>query len=359
MSKPIPVQNLYYLLSYAWNDKLRTGDLDKITDEQCPDLANFFAQVLGQAVHQLIRRGLDRNYVTHHELTPQLKGRIDFAASAKRQTWIQGRMHCSYDDLSHDVLHNQIIHSTLRLLIVSKTLKKENRTLLHDQLDWFKHVTLIRVTPRTFRRVQLHRNNRSYQFILHLCELVYASLLPEHQNNGDRQFKRIEENEQVMPYIFEQFILAFAKRHYPEASIGRPYIQWLADYHTEGTSSLLPRMETDVIIDWPERKLIIDCKYYKQAFTKRQYGGQDSPEVEKFKTNNLYQIFAYLVNKREEAGWEHVEGMLLYPTTTDDFRHDFSLAGNRVQAASIDLNQNWKTIETNLKTLLTIELQVS
>ncbi len=359
MKSPIPVQNLYYLLSYAWDDRLKTVELEKITDEQCPDLANFFAQVLGRGVHRLIRRGLDRDYIAQHELTSLLRGRIDFTSSAKRQTWERAKMHCSYDDLSCDVLHNQILYSTLRLLYANKSLSKASKVLLKNHLEAFRGVSLVRITPRIFKRVQLHRNNRSYQFLLHLCELVHASLLPEHLQNESnevsrcRQFRRIEENEKVMPYIFESFILNFARRHFPEAKSGRPNIYWLADYYSEQSEGVLPRMETDVTMAWRERKLIIECKYYKEAFARSRYSeSSDVPEVQKLKTNNLYQVFAYLMNKRQVAGWENVEGLLLYPTTVDDFRYELSLSGSRLQVVSINLNQHWKKIEVDLVNII-------
>lgn len=355
MSVAIPVQNLYYLLSYAWDSRLPKSTLENITDSHCPDLAHFFTRILTARLQPLIRRGLDRSYLVYEELTPQPKGRIDFTASAKRQTWHQGKLHCSYDDLSRNVLHNKIIKTTLLLLYRKTKLEKELQLTLHQQLEWFQEVDTIHVSPRSFRRIQWHRNNREYEFILHICELIHASLLPEHHKTGKRKFRRIEENEKLMAGLFERFILAFAKKHFPDAGTGRPHIVWDAQFHSKGAEQFLPRMETDVTMTWTDRKLIIDCKYYKDAFTSRSYG--DSSPIKRFRTGNLYQIFSYLINQRRHEGWEHVEGMLLYPTTTEDFCHDFSLSGHRVQVASINLNQNWQQLEEDLKKLLANELQ--
>lgn len=353
LSAPIPVQNLYYLLSYAWNDKLLPADIERINDSSCSNLADFFAHILTSRLQPLLRRGLDRAYVIHEELTSQPRGRLDIAASAKRQTWNYGRLHCSYDDLSHDIPHNRIIKSTLRFLVSQTNVDRKSKKALHEQLAYFSEVQTVRVTPRSFQRIQLHRNNQSYRFILHICELIHSSLLPEHDIDGKRKFQRIEENKDVMPYIFENFILAFAKRHIPKAKSHRPTFRWVADYLTEGTSSLMPIMKTDVTIEWKDsgRKLILDCKYYKHAFSKRTYS--EDQEVTRFKTDNLYQIFAYLINKRQASGWQNVEGMLLYPTTTENFNHDLSVSGNRLQVVSINLNQNWKEIEKDLINILT------
>ncbi len=352
-STAIPVKNLYYLLSYAWSDKLEESELENIDDLKCPDLASFFAKVLTNRLAPLIRRGLDRAYTTHEELTSQPRGRIDFTASAKRQTWDHGKMHCSYSEFTHDVPHNRILKSTLLLLYRDTTLSTELKKTLHRQFDAFAEVKLVPTTPRSFHRIQLHRNNREYRFLLHLCELIHASLLPEHDNSGRRKFRRIEENKKVMPYIFESFILAFAKKHLTNATSHRPTIKWLADYHKESSANLMPTMNTDVTIEWNTgRKLILDCKYYKNAFSSRTYA--EDKEVTRFKTNNLYQIFAYLMNKREDTGWGNVEGMLLYPTTTNDFNESMTLQKkHRLQICSVNLNQPWQDIEAQLTQLLT------
>ena len=350
----IPVQNLYYLLSYAWNERLSESELEGIDERQCPDLSTFFAQVLTRRLQPLLNRGLDRAYTSHEECTSQPRGRLDFTASAKQVTWLTGQMYCSYDELTHDTRHNQILKATLFLLYREADLTKELKNTLHQQIKCFHSVRRISVTPRSFQRIQLHRNNREYRFLLHLCELIHASLLPEHDENGRRKFKRIEENASVMPYLFENFILSFANRHLKETKCHRPSIQWLAEYHTESSKQLMPTMKTDVTIEWltTGRKLILDCKYYKEAFSSQSFG-DTSKSVTRFKTNNLYQIFAYLINKREVAGWETVEGMLLYPTTTEDFHESMQLLGrHRLQICSINLNQDWQLIKAQLLNLL-------
>lgn len=157
-----------------------------------------------------------------------------------------------------------------------------------------------------------------------------------------------------MPYVFENFILNFAQRHLHDAKSHRPSFKWIADYHSEQAERLMPTMMTDVTIEWKSgRKLILDCKYYKHAFSVRSY--QDNEEVERLKTNNLYQIFSYLMNARlHKQGWEQVEGMLLYPTTMDDFHHDMTLSKqHRMQVCSINLNQHWSNIEAQLMQILT------
>ena len=219
---------------------------------------------------------------------------------------------------------------------------KDSRKRLAQNMEAFHEVCDLRVTPRDFHRVQLHRNNRAYRFILHLCELIHASLLPDKSQDGTRRFRDFTRDEKVMAKIFEDFVRNFANRHLSEAKVSAMHIDWCASDHAEGSSGMLPRMITDATVAWPDRKLILDCKYYQEALVSRF-------DALRFRSDNLYQLHAYLTNKAVEPGWENVEGMLLYPSNGYRFDHLFTLhSRHRIRVSTIDLQQAWPNIETNL-----------
>ena len=56
----IPIQNIYYLLCYAWNN-LEEKDLIDIKSIQSTNLADLFAKVLISGITHLLKRGIDRN----------------------------------------------------------------------------------------------------------------------------------------------------------------------------------------------------------------------------------------------------------------------------------------------------------
>ncbi len=346
MATAIPIANLYYLLAYAWDHRLGESELVNVDADSCPDLNNLFARILANATHHLVRRGLDRSYVPFEEETPRIRGRIDFSASEKYLTRTRGKLICIYDELSPDVLHNQIVKATIRLLRNDQRVHADSRKRLAQTLDAFQEVGDIRVTPRHFHQVQLHRNNRAYRFILHLCELIHASLLPDKSHGGARRFRDFTRDENIMSDVFEKFVRNFACRHLPESKVSAMHIDWRASDFGEGTSAMLPCMRTDVTVAWPDRKLILDCKYYQEALVSRY-------DALRFHSGNLYQIHAYLLNKAAEPGWEGVEGMLLYPSNGYRFDHAFTLHGrHRIRVATIDLQQTWMKIEVELLGLL-------
>ena len=348
MATTIPITNLYYLLAYAWDHKLSEAELVTINADACPDLNNLFAKILANATHQLVRRGLDRSYVPFEEETPRIRGRIDFSASEKIQSRTRGKLVCIYDELCPDVLHNRIVKATLRVLRNDPRVHKNSRKGLAQSVEAFHEVGELRVTPRHFHRVQLHRNNRAYRFILHLCELIHASLLPDKSQDGSRRFRDFTRDEKIMAKIFEDFVRNFASRHLAGPEVSAMHIDWRASEYGESTFAILPRMITDVTVAWADRKLILDCKYYKEALVSRY-------DALRFRSENLYQLNAYVTNKAIEPGWENVEGVLLYPSNGYDFDHTFTLHDkHRIRVVTLDLKNAWQQIQSNLLMLLVI-----
>ena len=346
MTTAIPIANLYYLLAYAWDHRLNEAELTAVDAGSCPDLNNLFARILANATHQLVRRGLDRTYMPVEDETPRIRGRIDFSASEKALARTRGKLICHYDELSPDVLHNQVVKATLRLLRNDQRVHPESRKKLAHALQAFHEVRDIMVVQHHFHRIQLHRNNRAYRFILHLCELIHASLLPDKSISGTRKFRDFTRDERVMASVFEKFVRNFAHRHLPGATVSAMVIDWRATQASSETARLLPSMKTDVTVAWQDRRLILDCKYYQEALVSHY-------DAMRFHPGNLYQLHAYLTNKAGDTGWENAEGMLLYPSSGYHLDHSFTLHNrHRIRVATIDLKLAWPAIEANLIELL-------
>ena len=104
----------------------------------------------------------------------------------------------------------------------------------------------------------------------------------------------------------------------------------------------MPRMETDVCLQCSGRAIILDTKFYSQALKAGGFG------TSKLDPANLYQLFTYLRQRASEPGWEHAEGILLYPRTTRDFAVEFTTHGHRIRALTLDLVQPWQRIHARL-----------
>jgi len=104
-------------------------------------------------------------------------------------------------------------------------------------------------------------------------------------------------------------------------------------------------MKTDITIQKKDSKLIIDTKYYNDIY-------QYNFNVPKFKSNNLYQIYTYINNYKPINQSESVEGMLLYPSTHSQIRNEKMIGGKKIKINTINLNQDWSSIESELINLI-------
>lgn len=340
----VPIQNIYYLLCYAW-DKLEEGSAVDVSADDTADLQSLFARVLVSGTEHLLKRGLDRGYVTNSEDTARPRGRIDFPASVSMGSLSAGKLHCHSDELSYDILHNRILKTTLRSLATADGLDARLRQPLLGLYRRMDAVGETRITTGLFRRVQLHRNNRYYGLLMHVCQLVHESLLIDSET-GMRTFSDFTRDEEKMRALFESFIRNFCIRHFGQhCTISAKYLDWQETAGTDEDLAYVPRMRTDITMQCGARTLIIDTKYYRDAFD-RPFG------VERLKADNLYQIVMYVENRARSADGQHVEGMLLYPSVHRSFDIRPTLLGHPIRATSIDLAQHWSAIESDLTALV-------
>ena len=111
----------------------------------------------------------------------------------------------------------------------------------------------------------------------------------------------------------------------------------------EETKRYLPKMKTDVSIYIDDRKIILDAKYYQDPL-KVNY------EKEELYSSNLYQLFAYIQNSKDN---KNIEGILLYPAITKDLDLEYVIKGNTIKINTINLGlEDWRLIEERLDKIL-------
>jgi 5-methylcytosine-specific restriction enzyme subunit McrC len=352
VATPIPIRNLYYLYAYAW-DQFKFVKRVETGSDLGPDAASFFSKVLVEGCRQLFRRGVDRTYRTYEEERSQLRGRISIATTYRHNSLRRAKVWCEFDELQFDSLQNQLIKATLIKLSTHKELatgRPEHRALLQDirkttQTFDALGVTTVRPEKRLFHRIQLHRNNAFYRFLLHVCELALASMFPDHDDTGG-SFASVLDNEQAMSDLFERFVRNFYRREQTVYNVASEQIRWTLTGANVSQLHLLPMMLTDISLRSDDRTIIIDTKYYSQTLAVKR-------DTKKLHSANLFQIFAYLKNLEARPGPDaRADGILLYPTVSDvvDFRAP--IQGHVIRAKTIDLRQPWESIRENLLLVL-------
>lgn len=356
----IPIQNMYYILCYAWGMGEMRGRVN-LGVEECPSLADLLVHVLLNATDDLLRRGMAQGYTVYGDEMDGIKGKIDIGETLKRGRYRQGRIYCHYDELTSDILINQIIFSTLMNAARIKSLSCENKDRIVKTLRRMPQTRCIRITDNILNSVRLHRNNRYYHFALNVCKLLHQPALPNESVVGNRTFLDIMDDERLMNRIFEKFLMNFYKQEcrqdFPEVSRSHIHFQ-LTPYGmtfakgSDEAYALLPVMETDVTLYNPQtkKKIILEAKYYKETLVSR-YG-----EKGKIRRDHLSQILSYVMNQESDAQphTKDTRGVLVYPTvdTEIDVSYVYKKTSHIIRVSTVNLNQDWRMIEQRLKEII-------
>ncbi|MCR6547253.1 5-methylcytosine restriction system specificity protein McrC [Dehalobacterium formicoaceticum] len=339
MANEIPIRNIYYMLSYVY-DVLKEGDNVHLSNEEFDNIYDLFGKILVNGLNLLIKRGFNREYICVSDELPVLRGKIAVNDTLKRQSFILGKLSCEYDELSPNVLFNQIIKASIITLINYKELDKQIKEQLIYINRYFQEIEVIRLQKSHFSRIRYHRNNRFYKLIIDICELIYDEVLVASQK-GETIFKDfIRDNR--MAALYEKFILNFYKKELSSILVYSPIFQWEKDADFEHIGeSFLPVMRTDIVLQNEKRQLIIDAKYYTNALQIRNVG-----ETKKLISGNLYQIYTYINNSTfigEKAG------MLIYPVVDTELDFVYSIQGKKIYVKTLNLNTRWENIYGRLK----------
>ena len=324
----IPIQNIYYMLSYAFQT-LQAENYKDLATENFHNTAELCAAILDKGIGIQLKHGLRRDYVSKSESLSTLQGKLNISESIKTQTMLKKQMICTYDEFSTNIQFNQIIKSTVLLLLkanITNSRKKSLRKLLlFFSVNWNQ---------------QYNRSNQNYQMLIGMCYLVYKGLLTT-QNNGTTKLMDFFDG-QRMCRLYEKFLLEYYRKEHPELTANASQIAWQLD---DTENQMLPRMQTDIMLSKNNNILIIDAKYYSHM-TQQQYG------IHTLHSNILYQIFTYVKNKEFELrNYEHtVSGMLLYAQTDEDIipNNTYHMSGNQISVLALDLNQDFSKISRTL-----------
>jgi 5-methylcytosine-specific restriction enzyme subunit McrC len=339
----IPIKNLFFILCYAWG-RLDEGELVSASVDEVNTPQDLLARILINGSNRLLKDGLDRGYLEFAEESSSLRGKIDFSASISRLLFEQAKASTFVDELSHNILHNQILKTTLLSLSNSDLVDSKLRSELARLVRKFNGVDLIRLTASVFKRVQIHQNNSFYAFLTNVCELVYLQGTPNSEI-GNTKIRDFSRDEVKMRKVFQDFVFNFYKLNQKEYSVTSERLTWGA-HGDEDALKLLPNMYTDVSLSSPTKKIILDTKYYAEAF-QSNWGKQS------FHSPHLYQLNTYLdAAQRTSSDDRRLDGVLLYPATNDEFTFKFELRDHSITVAALDMRQDSSQITSRLLVLL-------
>ncbi len=327
--KSILIKNIYYMLSYAFQT-LNKSEYEDVAVEEFEDMHNLFAAILSKGIGFQLKQGLYREYLNRQENLTVMRGKINMPGTIRNRMAKKQILTCEYDKLSENNLLNQVLKTTVMLLLRHGSVKSEYKDDLKKKMLFFSDVDTIEPTSIRWSSIRFQRNNQNYRMLLSICQLIIEGMLLTTDKGDYRMTTFLDE--QRMCRLYEKFILEYYTKHYPKLSVSSSQIPWSLD---DGIGTMLPVMQSDIHLQMGNTVLIIDAKYYSHT-TQTQF------DKHTLHSNNLYQIFTYVKNRDYDFGKKDhkVSGMLLYAKTEEEIQPNnvYQMHGNQITVRTLDLN---------------------
>lgn len=337
------IKNIYYMLSYAFTTLEQNGYED-VAAEKFENIHNLFAAILAKGIGRQLKQGLYKEYINKKDTIAVVRGKINMPTTIHNRLERKPILTCEYDELSENNLLNQIIKTTIMLLLRHANVRQEHKSDLKKEMLFFSNVDTIDPSMIRWPTIRFQRNNKTYRILISLCRLILEGMLLT-TDSGEYHLASFVD-EQRMNRLYEKFILEYYIKECPQVTARASQIPWALD---DGLGTMLPIMQSDITLTKDDEVLIIDAKYYTHT-TQSQY---DSHTLH---SGNLYQIFTYVKNMEAKFGGvpHRVSGMLLYAATDEAIQPDSSyvMSGNRISAKTLDLNQPFEKIAEQLNSIV-------
>lgn len=338
-NKSILINNIYHMLSYAFQT-LNQETYDDVAVESFDEMYNLLAAILAKGIGLQLKQGLYREYISRQEELPVMRGKINMQGTIKNKLAHERVLTCDFDELSENNTLNQILKTTVMLLLRNGKVQAKYKDDLKKKMLYFSNVDVIEPTGIKWSSIRFQRNNQTYRMLVSICQLIIEGMLIT-TDAGDYRLASFVD-EQRMCRLYEKFILEYYSRHYPTLSVSASQIPWALD---DGVGTMLPVMQSDIHLQRGNTVLIIDAKYYSHT-TQVQF------DKHTLHSNNLYQIFTYVKNRSYQFGEEEntVSGMLLYAKTEEEIQPDnvYQMHGSQISVKTLDLNLTFSEIAAQM-----------
>lgn len=341
--KSILINNIYHMLAYAFQT-LNQENYNDVAVESFDEMYDLLAAILAKGIGVQLKQGLYREYINRREELTVMRGKINMPGTIKNRLAHERVLTCEFDELSENNLYNQILKTTVMLLLRNAKVKTEYKNDLKKKMLFFSNVDMLEPTSIKWSVIRFQRNNQTYRVLISICQLIIEGMLIT-TDAGDYRLASFVD-EQRMCRLYEKFILEYYSRHYPKLTVSVSQIPWSVD---DGIRTMLPVMQSDIHLQMGNIVLIIDAKYYSHT-TQTQY------DKHTLHSNNMYQIFTYVKNRDYDFGDEEhkVSGMLLYAKTEEEIQPDnvYQMHGNQITVRTLDLNLPFTEIAEQLNTIV-------
>ncbi len=117
------------------------------------ELLDLFAKILINGTRMLLKRGIEKSYVSETLELAGVKGKLEMGPTLKSGLLFKQRTVCSIDEFSGNILSNQILLTTLYRLLRTCDLNPDLKKQLKSLIWLFSGIQTIELSNRLFSQV--------------------------------------------------------------------------------------------------------------------------------------------------------------------------------------------------------------
>ncbi len=356
----IPVRNIWLLMLYASRlyrefPSTRTFDVEENPD----DIPNLVAEILTRAVERRIRRNLTLEFHRSRADLTRVRGRIDALRTERRSLLRQGKIACSFEELTTNTPRNRLVKAALNKLrgsVSNEPLGRRCRNLaavlgragVADESS-------AGIRSRSLRGALANsRANAEDRRMLAAAELAFRLSLPT-EDPGRTHLPAPGNDEKWARDLFEAAVGGFYSTVLAPCGWSvrpRKWIRWPIEERTKTSriDEIMPQMQTDIVLDSPpadehgrRHRIVIDTK-----FTSILKPGHRRPLT--LDRGHIFQMYAYLMSQESDSdpGSLDSSGLLLHPSVGEDVDESVVIQGHQVRFATVDLATDSTAIRARL-----------
>ncbi len=331
------VRNIYYMLCYSfYGERLNEKEEANLGEEAFDNVYNLFSILLCLLLKKQVKKGVYKNYNYYTDDINYIKGKINISETIKANNLSNKKIVCEFDEYDENCLLNKVIKTAMYYLIKSSKIGSNTKDELKKILLYFSKVDVIDIKTIKWDSIKFNRNNISYKYIVDLCRLILEGLIVS-DKKGNNKYKEFLDDNRVSA-IYESFIREYYRKHYPQLNASSRKINI-----NPTNISNIPTLKTDITLEYDNRMLIIDAKFYSKILRDGIFGSKV------ISNNNLNQVFVY-VHSQDPLTTGNVKGMLLYAQTVDEPVIDikYPMIGHDIFIRTLDMNSIWDNITERL-----------
>jgi 5-methylcytosine-specific restriction enzyme subunit McrC len=265
--------NLFKLFEYTENvvPNFGTGDVQAETGDSLWDI---FAKTFIKKTMYLIHTGLYRTYVSKTEEITAIRGRLLITQNIRSPQKFRTKHWCEFDELSYDILENQLVLYCASLLV-----KYVNNSKIKQELIRIKNIVLsqnvtlkLQFSLTDANLIVINRMNKKYESIFSYCKLILQKLAYKKFDNDGKI--TIPDFTISMWDLFEKFVNKSLIKEYGKKGFDVTFQEKtknilvpILDYDTTDKKYGKPsRIEPDNTLSSKDKeKLILDTKWKKKV----------------------------------------------------------------------------------------------